>query len=418
MFAEVTNPKRTISSSATFGKEPFPYYAGFSPEFVRDVFKWADVGSAGLVLDPWAGAGTTAFVARTLGLSSVSVDLNPAPLVVAAARLASDRDKIRALTRLTRCRRQLLSRDITLPPDGFVRWFKVPAARTLHKIAQVSRQGASDVFQKPMNSLLFVALFRTVRKLLSKIKGSNPTWLKSRIPGNQRLNPSGPRIVDSVLDELKAIDVDLSHASVPCSSRAQKHIWHMGDSCILPVPTSSVDIIVSSPPYGTRLDYVIATLPELIALGYADDEVYRLRQQMLGTPVVSGGKASHSKILDLPTYCQSLLESIRIHPSKSSGSYYYKFFCSYFVGLADSVAELRRVIRPRGYCCLVVQGSYYKELYIDLAEIVMSMGQNLGWNRFSRQDFRVSGTLAEINKSSKNYRKTSECLESVIVLTK
>ena len=47
------------------------------------------------------------------------------------------------------------------------------------------------------------------------------------------------------------------------------------------------DLILGSPPYCTRIDYVISTLPELAVLGYCNEDLAVLRASMLGTPTMA-----------------------------------------------------------------------------------------------------------------------------------
>lgn len=54
------------------------------------------------------------------------------------------------------------------------------------------------------------------------------------------------------------------------NSSTNSHIQHptlkTGTSTDLPVKSETIDLILSSPPYCTRIDYAIATLPELAIL--------------------------------------------------------------------------------------------------------------------------------------------------------
>ena len=55
----------------------------------------------------------------------------------------------------------------------------------------------------------------------------------------------------------------------------------------LPHPSSSVDFILSSPPYCTRIDYAVASLPELALFGYVPEGDFQLlRKKLIGTSTV------------------------------------------------------------------------------------------------------------------------------------
>ena len=61
-------------------KEPFrrwyPYLEGYSPEYVRTVFSEC-APDASVVLDPFAGTGTTAFTAAEQGKTAYFCEINP-----------------------------------------------------------------------------------------------------------------------------------------------------------------------------------------------------------------------------------------------------------------------------------------------------------------------------------------------------
>src|SRR5438128_2141314 len=65
----------------------YRYYAGFSPDFVRDVIVGLSLGPTDLLVDPWNGSGTTTTIAEELGIPSWGGDVNPAMIVIAKARL-------------------------------------------------------------------------------------------------------------------------------------------------------------------------------------------------------------------------------------------------------------------------------------------------------------------------------------------
>src|SRR5207247_294988 len=88
----------------------------------------------------------------------------------------------------------------------------------------------------------------------------------------------------------------------------------------LPVASGSIDAVISSPPYCTRIDYVRATLPELAVIGYPNGMVTRrLREQMIGTPTIDKC-ANYDSDLWGKT-CVRFLSAVERHSSKASSTY-------------------------------------------------------------------------------------------------
>src|SRR4051794_20129996 len=82
--AKFVNPKVGAASDPV--DSWYRYYAGYSSGFVEQALtELAD--SAELVLDPWNGTGTTTVVAASKSVPAIGLDINPALVVVARARL-------------------------------------------------------------------------------------------------------------------------------------------------------------------------------------------------------------------------------------------------------------------------------------------------------------------------------------------
>jgi hypothetical protein len=141
----------------------------------------------------------------------------------------------------------------------------------------------------------------------------------------------------------------------------------LGDSRSLSLEASSVDAVVSSPPYCTRIDYGVATRPELAVLGAGEEDIKLLRNLMVGTPTMTGERGSPEHWGDTAA---AFLAGVAAHGSKASGGYYTKYFLQYYAGMWSSLGELRRVMRNGAPAILVVQDNYYKDLHNDAPQIL------------------------------------------------
>ena len=136
-------------------------------------------------------------------------------------------------------------------------------------------------------SFFYLALFQTVRKLLGRFKASNPTWVTRPATLRSRIRP--------VAAEIRRIfrqQVSTMSASVIAEPR-ESHLANfectvgVSSSENLPIPANSVDLVLSSPPYCTRIDYGVATSPELAVLGLKmDTQLRELRGSLIGTPTI------------------------------------------------------------------------------------------------------------------------------------
>jgi hypothetical protein len=185
----------------------------------------------------------------------------------------------------------------------------------------------------------------------------------------------------------------------------------IGSSTSLPIPSGSIDLVISSPPYCTRIDYAVSTSIELAILQYQSDRYELLRRRLIGTSTVprEAGEVQEK----WGETCRNFLLQIHTHKSKASNTYYYKNHVQYFGLLYDSIKEISRTLKPDAYCVLVAQDSYYKEIHNDLPQIISDMAVSVGLSLRDSTNFRLARTLAGVNPGARKYRQDFEATERV-----
>jgi DNA modification methylase len=412
----VRNPKPNASGVGAV----YPYYAGFSSGFVGDVLRELDLAHGATILDPWNGSGTTTDVAARHGYVSVGYDINPAATVIASARLATDADVAEATAILRRPRK---SKGESAAPlsDLLRRWLGPRSVATLRELEQdvigaheVAPLEAGPVTRlSPARALHQVALFNTLRKILREERTTNPTW--TRLEARSRRIGVPPGRVSRIFDECASALLARIPTHRPFGLNPRPEI-RVASSLGLPLHGGSVSAVITSPPYCTRIDYAIATLPELALLGYDNEAIRGLRDSMIGTPTVADNDPIESSAWGVT--CVELLRRISGHPSKDSRTYYYKIYRSYFDRMSQSLYELDRVLLPGGSAVIVVQDSYYKDVHIDLQSIFHEMTSGMGWSLKRRVDFNASHAWSDIHPGISRYRARILPCESVLFFRK
>jgi hypothetical protein len=424
----IVNPKRRTSTSV--GRDEwFPYYAGFSGEFARKVLGTAGTSEGSVCLDPWNGSGTTTAAAAVYKYRALGFDLNPVMVVVAKARLLPRVEVPSVPSLLATVVRTAVEHPTACDSDDpLLSWFFNRSAATIRSLERSvhtllisvdSRSKATDAASgmSAIGSFFYVALFRTVRHLLRRFISSNPTWVRRPVVPQARLRPTSDEILllfqrytsdmaDSVLTEPSEWDFVDGDCIVKAAASDK-----------LPIADSSVDIVVTSPPYCTRIDYAIATSPELAVLGLNFGKKLKdLRKQLIGSPTIQKQPTNAS-----PSWgatCNSFLEEVRSHRSKAALSYYYKTYAQYFCGIHDSMREIARCMKPEAKCIIVVQDSFFKDVKADLPTIFTEIAGVCGLTLGRREDFDLSTTLININTRSREYRTDSSSVESVLCFNK
>ncbi len=431
----IRNPKRRPRSQLARANW-FRYYADFSVEFVEDVVSHLDLDSGATLLDPWLGAGTTAEVATANGFRFRGYDINPVMLLVSKARTiptiaaAQIPIFIESIARSYKkdAKNGVKSRNSGIDPlEQWLQPASAHAFRVLERAVRASlfenqKSSATPLWRRagrasPISALFYVGLFRTLRHFISAFQSSNPTWIKVHRDGG-RIQVSSERLLSRFCKEIEYLQASINAEMqvMPLVAKSRCNI-NRASSSRLPVASGSIDAVVSSPPYCTRIDYVRATLPELAVIGYPNGMVTRrLREQMIGTPTIDKCANYNSDLWGKT--CTRFLSAVERHSSKASSTYYLKHYRQYFASVFTSLVEINRVLKPAGQCVLVVQDSYYKDIKNNVPRMFIEMAAQFGWALNSKKSFHVNQTLAGVNPGVKAYRNTFTATEWALLFSK
>jgi SAM-dependent methyltransferase len=388
----------------------FPYYAGFSPEFVRQALSELELSAGAVVLDPMNGSGTTTVVAQELGHCAIGFDLNPAMAWIAGAKDASAAHW-EALD-------ALLAEVILKPlpsgklPDVAKTWM---SASAYHRLASLVSTDSSVIeetrWAEPLrdlvssidltsgrHSLLPACALLSVRTLGLPTLRSNPTWFGPPIRRKRELLK-----IDNVLTRrMETMKADLAATFTRPTER--RLAVGIADARQLPLADGCIDVVVSSPPYLTRLDYAISTAPELALLG--TDGWSRsdpLRRKLIGSTVTRGFESDEEALECKPVL--DVLAKIKAHHSKASDGYYRRFFENYFHDVQQLLRELFRVLKKGGAAILVVQDSWYKDIHVPLGSLYLNMASTVGLNGSVVRSELVRQNFIRINAQAAVYTK-------------
>lgn len=399
----------------------FPYYAGYSESFAREVIRAVAPQSPLVILDPWNGSGTTTRVAHQLGHLTFGFDLNPVLSVVASAKLAHPGD-VKYVTGLARrlAAVDALAVDVDDPllawlPEGSVSEYRAIETALLRELAS-SPDGLtlhpSSGELPPLASFLILGLMRAAKQTAGILRTTNPTWFR----------PSGLHQTAKIPLGAAWKQMILHMASTLTEQEPQQgYTGRLGvaNSRNLPIDDESVDFVLTSPPYCTRIDYVVNCSFELaaMAIGPQSEAFTTLRRSMMGG-ILTRGPSWPQDTLELPESVISVLRQIRTHPSKASHSYYYKMFAQYFDDTVASLREILRALRKGGVAALIVQSSYYKDIGINLPRLMADCGTMLGFAAEIVAEADVKKVLTQINSRAQRYGAEKRYTEALVVLEK
>lgn len=386
------SPKVSSANSLKLARW-YRFYAMFSDQFASGVLADAGLPAHALVLDPWVGVGTTTAAGARAGLRAFGVDINPVMAAISRGRCAPRHCAAEVLSQVARiaaeCRMRLND------DDPLLLWFGPAAARAIRRWAEAIHRLCVGLDGPTTAGFMFTSVFEAAWKLAANYRSKNPTWVKEPME-DERVDASEGKVEQLIINAARA-KMALCIPDVP----ANRPEIVVGTSKELGFADGSVDFVLTSPPYCTRIDYVTATRLELAILGHSATLLGELRDRTMGSstirdtvaqPVVAWGDA-----------CLRLLKSVAEHPSKGSASYYLKTYLQYFDDLYESLAEVSRCLRLGGRVVLVVQDSLYKGIHVDLARICEEVGRNLGWSLDARKDHIITRSMRCVNTRSRRY---------------
>ena len=418
-----------LSSEDRAAHDWYRFVLSFPPHLVRDYVNRFGLGRNDVLLDPFAGTGTTLVESKKLGIPSVGIEANPVAHFASEVKTDWRPDPDELLTHANQvsehAKAELTAAGIdddfqvgslwssnasgdyrTLPPQAYKLLLRDSISpRPLHKTLVLLRALETNRDER---------LYRHERLALAKA-------LVATI-GNLHFGPevgvSPPKedapVISAWLECVRCMANDLRHLrglkNVPARVR-------LGDarSELEMLEPSSINAVITSPPYPNEKDYTRTTRLESVILGFLKDgeDLRQLKKGLLRSNTRNVYKGddddqwivSHPKIQRLA----EVIEARRIELGKTSGfeRLYAKVTKLYFGGMKRHLAAMRRVLRPGAHLAYVVgdQASYLRVM-IRTGQLLGEIAESLGYQVVSIDLFRTR--LATATKEQLN--------EEVVVL--
>ncbi len=370
----------TADDTRFLGHDLHPYPAKFIPQ-IPGTFISLLSSRGELIFDPFGGSGTTALEAIRLGRRAVSVDANPVAALIGRVKTARVSGEATAELHLLHGALRVLLESLPRDASELIaaygahaptianreKWFADAAfgelAHIRHRIIQLESETARDI--------ALLALSRTV---LSASFQDSETRYKS-VPRDVPIGETTKRYVKEFEAVMKSVARNAAATRYGVSQFLTGDVRRLSSQ---EIPDYSVDLVVTSPPYGNATDYHL---------------YHRFRLLWLGYDPVALGKieiGSHLK-----------------HQRESSG------FDSYFSDMRQALDGISRVLKNGRYAVLVIGDSVYEGETYTTANLLAEKAADHGFDTSSVIERPVHKTKRSFTPAGRR-----AATESILVLRK
>lgn len=359
------------------------YAAKCPPQLAR--FAIATYSRPGqLVLDPMAGSGTTLVEARLLGRSAIGVDLDPLACLIARVKSSDlqaqqiDRHAEAVISRvnsdlveLRTGRASAAVQQRAIPPDFRRRdyWFSPDVSEAL---ALLSFHIARATMPEKVRDFLWVVFSSLI---LTKVSVANARdIIHSR--HHHFEHPTPPDVVARFRARVGLMRRRIATFQELCSQVPTTTVKVcQGDARQLTLPDESIDLIATSPPYATALDY---TRAHFLAVAWMHPVFHLSTEQYtaLAPEYIGSERGRVSRVFKLDERLQSLpsaraaLQSLAERDLRQA-----HLIQRYFTDMYAAFGEMRRVLRPQGWAFVVVCPSHVRRVQIPTHVVFTEIGR-------------------------------------------
>jgi DNA modification methylase len=396
------SPDNRVSQADRQAHQWYRFVLSFPPHLVRHYFHDFGLDGSSLLLDPFCGTGTTLVEAKKHGIPSAGIEAHPFTAFAASVKVDWSPNSGELLEHARgvseEATRRLNEQGI---PDSPLEASSKGGFRK-HNLRRLdpdlaSLLLASSISPKPLHKAII--LLETLKENRddryhaherlafgqSIVQSSSNLRFGPEV-GLGEIRPDSP-VVAPWLKAVSVISQDLSFLQDGQNTPARVYTGDSRRSSEL-VPRTSVDAVITSPPYPNEKDYTRTTRLESVLLGFIPDkETLRMvKHELVRSNTRGVFKSDDDDSLvsgheEIERVAQ-LIEARRVELGKTSGfeRLYARVAKLYFGGMLRHLADLRLILKPGAQLAYVVgdQASYLRVM-IRTGKILADLAESVGF---------------------------------------
>ena len=352
-----------------------------------------------IVLDPMMGSGTTVLEAYQNQRRGIGYDYDPMAVLIAKTKLINfDSDEIVTIGQslLDRIKHNLHSSDIYLSNfrenldlntlDFIDYWFSEDAqnelALIIGEINKIKDFSIRDFFKILFSSIIITKSGGV--SLSFDLAHTRPHRAKIAFSKSGEIL-LGKDIIDKTTKRIKLLTKKYRSAVSEFEKKLKQSIGSFekaslvnnnviikqGDARCLDLTNSSVDLIVTSPPYASNaIDYMRAHKFSLVWFGFSISELRNIRGRYIGND-----STANAHLNNLPKHTSEIILKLR-NKDRIKGA----IVSNYYDDMKKVIIEMYRVLKPNKSAIIVVGSSKLKSIDIDIANCLSEIGKQTGFS--------------------------------------
>ena len=367
----------------------YRYTAGFSAEWVEHVVKdylEKTENKDIVVLDPFAGSGTTLLACDKIGVTSYGYESHPLVNKIASAKLMWDvsADAVKDFAKDVIMYATQNETTVDNFPEIVTKCYDESNLLQITSLKKALKQYENNSKEYNVVWVGFVSMLR------SASHAGTATW--------QYVLPNKTKAKVSSAYEAFEKQIDMRVGDIAqfqsCNAKKGSTLLMQDARKKSTLEDKSIDLIVTSPPYANNYDYADATRLELSVLGeitsWGDlQTVIRPGLVRSCSQMVSKEKPKTYEFLKDPLLepiydeiyevCKTMEAEKENHGGKKN---YYTMIALYFLDLGKIWQDLRRVCKENALVCFVVGDSAPYGVYVPVDEWLGKLALNVGFKEY------------------------------------
>lgn len=368
--------------------EDFPYY------LIEEKIKEYNLNEKSLIVEPFAGSGTTNVTAKMFNIKSIGFDANPLMSFISKVKTTWNIDTTKFKEATVKISEQFLNnihkidvieyqRDFldNMPRKELNQWLSI----SLQNEVVLLKNYINTINDKNIRNLLLLAMSRSAldASFVSFCPGTTFYPFKEK---DEFWDIFTDRVVDIYDDLVKFQEI--------LSTYGESDI--INDTCLNAshyLKNNSIDFLITSPPYPNDLEYTRQTRLELYLLDFVKnmDDVQKIKRKMIkGSTKLIFKESNSADLISNYSIVNEIADLIyQQTKNKNWGFDYPRMIREYFGDMYLCLKEFLPLMKNNSNFLLVVGDQTIKGIYIPVCDILIEMALDLGYSKATKELFRV-----------------------------